>query len=490
VTPPTLPDASRARAWFLGGVLALSGLALAILSAGAISLLAQGHTARGSALLALVVLARLASSVGSDWWVTRAAARVRAHYRHVVPRLIERPRPDDRASADIALAIEDVSSLPALDVLSASARTAALALVILLVAAGPLSLAIVIALLAIAVPLYVRAGRRSQRVDTEFRLRRSLLEARQLELIKHAPDLRALGAVDFGASEIGAISDSEHAIVERAVRITLSSSLVTEFLAGVSVGLVAMVVGFALLHGHISLLRALVAVLVTAELFVHVRRYGVAFHRRENAQNALATLRARGAPTASTAEPLLEAHALRTIASDDTLDLRVLAGEHILVTGPSGCGKTTLLRTLLDWTAPREGTVERADARIAHVSAESPLLSRSLWDNVVTGVNHDPREVRALLDALGLTSTRFTDLDVILEPDGRGLSSGERVRLVLARGLLARAQLLILDDVAGVLDEENRQRVRRVLARDTHAAIIEATVDTPLLEHATRTIRL
>ncbi len=464
------------------------GLGLALLSAAAIALLAQGRVAQGVGLLALVVLGRLLSVASADTFTARWAARVRTYYRHVVPTLLEHPRESRGANADVAMAIEDASALPGLDVLAASARTAALGLVVVVVAAGFLSAGIVVALLALAVPLYVRAGRRSQSVEGEYRLRRALLESRQLEVIAHAPDLRALGAIDFAANEIGAISDSEHAIVERAVRVSLSSSLVTEFLAGVSVGLVAMVAGFSLLHGTISLVRALIGVLVTGELFLHVRRYGVAFHRRENAREALSLLSARAGGEFEDEGPLIEATDLRTVVGETRVDLRVDAGTHVLVTGPSGCGKPTLLRTLLGWTPPREGQVRRRRARVAHVSAESPLLSRSLWDNVALGFEHDRGDVRALLDSLGLSGARFSDLDSALEADGRGLSSGERVRLVLARGLLAGAELLVLDDVAGVLDESNRERVRRVI-EDAGVAVIEATVDTPLLKDASLVVR-
>lgn len=493
MTPSTSPDASRPRAWALGSLLALLGLGLAIFSAWAITLIAQGHFERGVSLLGLVVTVRFLATAASEQWTTRAAARTRAHFRRVVPRLLERPRRHgEHHDADIALAIEDVSSVPALDVLSASARVAALGLIVVAVAAGLLSAGIVVALLALAVPLYVRAGRRSQSVDAEYRLRRALLEKRQLEFLRHAPDLRALGAIDFGVNEIGAISDSEHVIVERAVRVTLSSSLVTEFLAGVSVGLVAMVVGFSLLHGTISLERALVGVLVTGELFVHVRRFGVAFHRRENALNAREVLTLSDAGVSDETrdgEILLEASGLRTLASDTPLDLQIREGDHVLVTGPSGCGKSTLLHTLLGWTPPREGVVRRGAIRVAHVSAESPLLSRSLWDNIVIGAACEPAQVRALLESLGLRGSRFGDLDAILEADGRGLSSGERVRLVLARGLLAHPDLLVLDDVAGVLDDENRERVRHVIESASDLTIIEATVDTPLLAGATRVLR-
>jgi ATP-binding cassette, subfamily C, bacterial CydD len=104
--------------------------------------------------------------------------------------------------------------------------------------------------------------------------------------------------VEYGANEIAAISDSEHAIAMRAIRVALESSLVTEFLSGVSIGLVAMVVGFALLGGRITLEHALIAVLVTSEIFTHVRRYGVEFHRREDSERSLATVGLSGAVAA------------------------------------------------------------------------------------------------------------------------------------------------------------------------------------------------
>ena len=476
------PDTGRIVARVLGASLALWGLALAILSARAVVWLAAGRSGLGLALLGAVVLGRLLSSALSEEWTTRAGAEVRRRYRRIVTTLMSQPRREgERARSDLAHAIEDVSSLPALDVLSASARVASLGLVVLFWAAGLLPLAIVLALLGLAVPLYLRAGRRANAMDADFRARRAVLESRQLELISHSPDLRALGAVGYGANEIAAISDSEHVIVERAVRVSLSSSLVTEFLAGVSVGLVAMVVGFGLLEGRISLLRALIAVLVTAELFGHVRRYGVAFHRREDATTARATLADRTVSTATHGAPLLEVEGLVTRVRSTRLDLRVDRGDHVLVSGPSGSGKTTLLHTLIGWTEPSEGVVRRGAPSVAYVSAESPLLSQTLWDNLTLGEAHDRDEVRRLLERLGLDGARFADLDARLDADGRGLSSGERVRLVLARALLARPALILLDDVGGVLDVANRERVARLLDERADVAVIEASVDTPLL---------
>ena len=252
-----------------------------------------------------------------------------------------------------------------------------------------------------------------------------------------------------------------------------------------------MVVGFGLLNGRITLVRALVAVLVTSELFAHVRRYGTEFHRREDAALSLALLVAQPSMLPSpTSTTLLVASDLVTEASDVALSFDVATRDQVLVTGPSGSGKTTLLHTLLGWRAPLGGSVARRDARTGYVSVESALFSGSLWDNLTLGADADVTVVRYQLDVLGLSGERFSDLDSELLADGRGLSSGERVRIVLARCLLASPELLVLDDIAGVLDEPSRRDVAAALGEHPTLAIIEATVDTPLIASPTQRIEV
>jgi ABC-type transport system involved in cytochrome bd biosynthesis fused ATPase/permease subunit len=124
------------------------------------------------------------------------------------------------------------------------------------------------------------------------------------------------------------------------------------------------------------------------------------------------------------------------------------------------------------------------------VSAESSLLSGSLRANLTLGSLHDDTALHDALSSLGLDGPRFRDLDVELLSDGRGMSSGERVRLVLTRVLLCSPALLFLDDIAGVLDDEARAHVRRTLAALPTLALIEATVDTALVTNATQRIEI
>jgi ATP-binding cassette subfamily C protein CydD len=483
VTSRTANDNAVLSARVLGVISCAVAISNAALLAISMTDLAKQRVTLGLWLLCAVVAIRWLSASALGEWSMHVRREIRTHWRNTLPTHLALPRLEhERARGDLALAIDHASEAPFLEVLSTSARVSVLGLVIVFWAAGWLALLITILLLVSAVPLYLRAGRRSEAMAAEFQARRSVLESRQLELLTHAPELRALGAVPYGANEIAAISDSEHAIALRAIRIALESSLVTEFLSGVSIGLVAMVVGFALLGGRISLSHALVAVLVTSEVFLQVRRFGTEFHRRENAVRSLALLHeVSGRSVSGELGDLLVSDQVVTSVNDQPVSIRLQEGERLLVRGPSGSGKTTLLETWLGWTPAKDGTIRRTSRPIGFVSVASSLVSGTLRENLILDAEIPDARVQQMLEALGLTGQRFVDLDVRLLADGQGMSTGERVRLVLARALLAGPALLILDDIAGVLDAEARSRVRQTLDTFHQVTIIEATVDDPVL---------
>lgn len=476
----------------LGAANVVLSLGLAVLSAVGLTDLAHHSINNGLGLLVVVLAARWLLTLTLFEWNSYTAREIRRRWRDRTVEHLRIPRLEgERSRGDLLLAIDHAAAGPSLEVLATSARLSALGLVVVFWSAGWLSTVITVGLMALAVPLYQRAGKRSEALAHEYQLRRATLEARQLELLGHAPELRSLGAAKYGADEIAAISTSENTIAMRAIRVALESSLITEFLSGVSIGLVAMVVGLDLLDGRLTLQRALIAVLVTGEIFTNIRLFGAEFHRRENAAKSLALLdEEHPVSTRMVAGPLLVASRLVTRASDEAQTLQLASGDRLLITGASGSGKTTLLQTLVGWRAPSAGTVQRSKGAIGYVSVESPLLSGSLWTNIALGEDIARERVAALLLELGLEGPRFADLDRPLLADGRGLSTGETVRVVLARSLIRGPEVLILDDIAGVLDEPTRQRVRQRLEWESDTAIIEATVNTPLLTSPTQTIEL
>lgn len=144
-------------------------------------------------------------------------------------------------------------------------------------------------------------------------------------------------------------------------------------------------------------------------------------------------------------------------------DFYVQRGDRIALIGPNGAGKTTLIRLLLGQIEPGEGRLHRPSARVAYVPQRPGSDPGDVGhpDQTVleaaTGnaADHQP-EARTLLGCL-----LFSGADV--QKRVGLLSGGEKVRLALAKILLAQPDLLILDEPTNGLDLASRERVEEAL---------------------------
>ncbi|WP_232807077.1 ABC transporter ATP-binding protein [Geodermatophilus chilensis] len=176
------------------------------------------------------------------------------------------------------------------------------------------------------------------------------------------------------------------------------------------------------------------------------------------------------------------------------ISLTVPAGSRVALVGPSGAGKSTVLALVegfypltggaVRWAGTDVRDLPRAGlrARLGYVEQEAPVLAGSVRDNLLLAAPHatDP-ELWAVLADVGLTAVVQRSprgLDVPVGDDGVLLSGGERQRLAIARSLLARPALLLLDEPTASLDARNE-----ALLRDTLAA---AAADRALLVVAHR----
>lgn len=130
------------------------------------------------------------------------------------------------------------------------------------------------------------------------------------------------------------------------------------------------------------------------------------------------------------------------------LDLHVAAGEKVALVGPSGIGKTTVAATLLGLLPPLAGAAT-TDGRVGYLAQDAYLFDTTVAENVRIGRRDatDPD----IADAL--TRARLDlPLDRLVGVHGSALSGGEARRIALARLLVARAQVLILDEPTEHLD--------------------------------------
>lgn len=135
-----------------------------------------------------------------------------------------------------------------------------------------------------------------------------------------------------------------------------------------------------------------------------------------------------------------------------SLDLR--PGQIIALVGPSGIGKTTALLTLAGLIPPVTGKVHSSGAVLT--TEDAHVFHTTVLENlrVARGDITADAATRAL-ETVGLTTwlTTLPDgLNTMLGPDGSTISGGERRRLLLARALLADADLLLVDEPAEHLD--------------------------------------
>ena len=150
----------------------------------------------------------------------------------------------------------------------------------------------------------------------------------------------------------------------------------------------------------------------------------------------------------------------------DGLSFTIPRGQCVALLGPSGCGKTTLLRLLMGIEQPSAGTLRIDPAltgQLAYVFQEPRLVPwRTTLENVLlpleltgTGAADTRERAAGLLTQLGLGER--------LQHFPRELSGGMQMRAALARALVTRPRILLLDEPFAALDERTRFRLEDLL---------------------------
>jgi len=178
-----------------------------------------------------------------------------------------------------------------------------------------------------------------------------------------------------------------------------------------------------------------------------------------------------------------------TILTNITMSTR--AGQMVALAGPSGCGKTTLIHSIPRFIEPSAGTIafdgvdsrevapDSIRARVGFVFQNESLFSTSIEDNIrygSTGASQaEVREAAAMAGAAEFIDRLPDGYSTMLGRRGARLSVGQKQRIAIARALLRRPEIIVLDEPAAPLDpasESDLITTLTALARDRIVIIV------------------
>ncbi|MFM9851692.1 MAG: ABC transporter ATP-binding protein [Sphingomonadaceae bacterium] len=163
-----------------------------------------------------------------------------------------------------------------------------------------------------------------------------------------------------------------------------------------------------------------------------------------------------------------------SVAAVDNVSLDIMAGEFFVLLGPSGCGKTTLLRMIAGFELPTEGQILIDGQDMANVPPNKRPVNMvfqsyavfphmSVADNVGYGlrISGVPKaDIKARVEE----SLDLVKLDGFAARMPDQLSGGQRQRVALARSLIMRPKVLLLDEPLSALDAKLRAAMQFELA--------------------------
>ncbi|MEJ1155020.1 thiol reductant ABC exporter subunit CydD [Microbacterium marmarense] len=340
------------------------------------------------------------------------------------------------------------------------------------------------------IPIFmVLIGLATQKVQRQQWKTLQHLASRFADTVQGLATLKIFGRQHRAVASIERVTNDYRRETMRVLRVSFLSGFALEFLASISVAIIAVSIGFRLIDGAMLLTVGLFVLLLAPEAYLPLRQVGVQFHAA--AEGVAATddvfevLDAARSRPSSEAQPSRERSRVRPAptASLRVASLQVSYGDRVLppvtftarpgsVTlfeGASGAGKSSIFAALRG-VAAFSGSAHLGDTDIGALSPsewlawagqQAGLLAGTVRENVALG---DPAIDEAMVTgALALACADEVHPDVELGVQGAGLSGGQAHRIAVARAfyrhLRGFADVIALDEPSAALDFETENRL-------------------------------
>ena len=336
------------------------------------------------------------------------------------------------------------------------------------------------------VPFFmILIGHKAQRLNEEHWAKLQRMSSHFLDIIQGLTQLKIFNASRREIAAVKKISDDYGDQTMGILKIAFLSSFVLEFLASISIALVAVILGFRLYYGDVDYIFALWVLLLAPEFYLPFRQLGTQYHAKMagvTAAEDLVEIMSHPQVNLSLVEKLTTPFTIKLNQTEYAYperanalsDVTVEFSSHGLyaVIGESGSGKSTLIDMVLGFVQPSSGqvlindeplTAANRDNWLRHcgwISQQAQVFYGSLAFNIALSDKYEDKLVIEALEKAGLSSF-VQNLELGIESqigeDGEGLSGGQIQRLALARVFYHKPDVLILDEPTSHLDQHTEQ---------------------------------
>jgi ATP-binding cassette subfamily C protein CydD len=360
-------------------------------------------------------------------------------------------------------------------------------------------------------------GKGTEKLNKKQWRKLARMSAHFLDMIQGLTTLKIFNTSKHEADVIARISDDYRRSTMAVLRVAFLSSLALEFLATISIALVAVLIGFRLFYGEMDFLLGFFVLLLAPEFYLPLRNMGTHYHARMEAVGAaeqMVEILAQDIPlstsTSTSNHPPYSVDKLQTLFAKHTIALQfkrlsfsyekgrdalqevsfeIQARQRIALVGTSGAGKSTLANLLLGFIQPPDNSIAVNGVDLNHIPIEvwreqiawvpqhPYLFHATIADNIRLGHREASDDEIKKVAKLAHCDTFITALPKGYQTEigekGIGLSGGEIQRIAIARALLKDAPLLILDEATANLDHDSEALIQKSLAQlSKHRTVI------------------
>ena len=326
----------------------------------------------------------------------------------------------------------------------------------------------------------------------------SRMSAHFLDVVQGLPTLKVFGRGAAERERVAQVSDDFRERTLKVLRYAFLSGFVLEFIATLSIALVAVALGVRLLIGNIPFEAAFLVLLLAPEFFRPLRDLGVHRHAgMEGKTSADRIFEILSTPAPVNTESSTAAHPSGLLSIEFSnvgyvypgsekpalsgIDLTLPAGTCTALVGRSGAGKSTLVNLLMRFLDPENGRitangvpitdlpVETWRENLALVPQRPYLFYGSVLENIrlarPAATREEIERAAELAGASEFIARLPRGYDTQIGERGLRLSGGEAQRLAIARAFLKDAPLLVMDESTSSLDPESERLIGNALER-------------------------